>query len=105
MADTLFFGGGEQVRFLLHHGQNGLPNVGAYAVVIDAGEGLEVDALQQLTVQGEFQFLVFGLEFGIRRRTSRALFPARFDGSRRAGRRHLVACWWEKTSTFLTAPR
>jgi hypothetical protein len=40
MADTLFFGGGKQVWFLLHHGQNGLPDVGAYTVVIDAGEGL-----------------------------------------------------------------
>ena len=50
MADALFFGGGKQVWFLLHHGQNGLPDVGAYTVVIDAREGLEVDALQELAV-------------------------------------------------------
>ena len=65
MADALLFGGGEQVGFLLHHGQDGLPHFGAYAVVIDAGEGLQVDALQQLAVQGEFQLLVFGLERGV----------------------------------------
>src|ERR1019366_6240093 len=89
----------------LHHGQHGLPHLGADAVVVDTGQRLQVDAVQQLAVEPELQFLVFGSERGGGGGVAQqALLPTRFGGAMGAGGRHLDSRSRGKTSTFFTAP-
>src|ERR1019366_1297162 len=89
-----------------HHGQHGLPHLGADAVVVDPAQRLQVDAVQQLAVQRELQLLVFGFDGGATRGVvQQALLPTRFGGTGNDGSLHWVAGSREKTSTFLTAPR
>ena len=82
VADLLLLGRGQEVRLVRHHRQHRLPHLAPYAVVVDAGQRVEVDPLQQLAVQREFQLLVFGLE---RHRTrgipQQALLPLGAVGS------------------------
>ncbi len=64
-GDPLLLGGGQQVRLFVHHGQHRLPHFGADAVVVDARQRLQIDALQQLAVQREFQLLVLGVDLAV----------------------------------------
>ena len=73
-----FLAAGEQGGLLLHDGQDGLPHFRADAVVFDAGQGVQVDLVEQLAVQRELQLLVFRPQVGPPRAAAQqALLPAR----------------------------
>ncbi len=86
--------------------QHGLPHLGAYAIVIDARQRLQIDALQQLAVQGELQLLVFGLELrsGWPRSAHRRCSQARFERHRGTGGRHFASLLPGKDFHFLDGP-
>ena len=61
----------------LHDGQHRLPHLRADPVVVDAGQSLQVDLVEQLAVQRELELLVLGLQGGFAGGIAQQpLFPA-----------------------------
>ena len=105
VADLLLLGGGQQIRLVFHDRQHRLPHFAANAVVVDAGQRLQVDPVEQLAVQRELQLLVLGLHRGAGGRIlQQALLPAGIGPDRRGGA-HRAPPSPVKDSTVFTLPR
>src|ERR1017187_1056488 len=78
-ADLLLLGGCEKIRLAIHNGQYGLAYLLTYPIVIYAGEGIQIDPIEELAMQRELELLILGLQFdfsgGI---TQQPLFPIQF---------------------------
>jgi hypothetical protein len=61
-GDLLAFERAKQRLFAVDEGDDGLPHLATNPLVVNGGERLEIDLLQQLAVQRELQLLVLGAQ-------------------------------------------
>jgi hypothetical protein len=62
IADLLLLKRAQQRGLGIDQRDQRLPDFAAHALVVDGRQRLQIDLVDQLAVQGELQFLVFGLE-------------------------------------------
>ena len=104
VADLLLLGGGQQVGLVFEQRENRLPDLGANAFVIDSGQGLQIDPVQQLSMEREFQVLILGLNRCAGGGIAQQPLPSGFRCNLRRCT-HRASLSLAKTDTVLTIPR